>query len=138
MAGCPNELSNLAPVISSCPGSNELLLFCNVSGQQGGYAFRSWATVRACLSALIEFDTLQFVVGQFGAPMTVGQTTLVIDQENLILGSVFITLSGTEIPQNDGTQISYIPTYGDNMVSIVFNQGVQDLQQYIIHFAFIN
>lgn len=138
MAGCTNELSNLAPTITSCPGSNELILFCNVNGQQGGYAFRSWATVRACLSALIEFDTLQFVVGQFGAPMTVGQTTLVLNQENLIPGSVFITLSGTEIPQSDGTQISYIPTYSPGSVSILFNQGVADGQGYIIHFAFIN
>lgn len=138
MAGCTNELSNLAPIITSCPGSNELVLFCNVNGQPGGYAFRSWSTLLGCLSASIEFTTSQFEVGDIGAPMDVDQTVLVINQANLIPGSIFITVGGTELPQNDGLQFSFIPTYNSNGVSLLFNEGVQAGMLFIIHYAFIN
>ena len=46
---CQGELSSLAPTINGCPADTELLLFCNVAGQTGGYAFRTWATVKGCL-----------------------------------------------------------------------------------------
>lgn len=46
---CQGELSSLAPIIGGCPADGELLLFCNVAGQTGGYAFRTWATVKGCI-----------------------------------------------------------------------------------------
>lgn len=48
---CQGELSSLAPVIGGCPADGEYLLFCNVAGQTGGYAFRTWATVFACIQS---------------------------------------------------------------------------------------
>jgi hypothetical protein len=48
-APCQGEFSTLAPLASGCPADNEQILFINVAGQTGGYAFRTWGSVKQCL-----------------------------------------------------------------------------------------
>jgi len=76
---------------------------------------------------------VQFRVGDVGAPMTAGQTTLTLNYSGVINPSADITLDGTELPYDDNNQISYTATYNPNNVQIIFNQGVQNGQLYMIH-----
>ena len=139
MAQCTGELSSLPiPVITTCPTDNELLLFTNVIGVTGGYAFRSWRTVRQCLLSKLLFVVNQFKIGQVGAPMTAGQTVLTISVLNILTDSVRISLGGSDLPRSDNTQISYTVDYyniNPNAVTITFDQGVINGQQYVIYYA---
>lgn len=138
-AACSGELSTLAPTIGGCPADTELLLFCNVAGQQGGYAFRTWGTVKNCLFSNLQFVPFQFKIGTSG-PMNAGDDTLTITQANVIQDSVFITLDGTELPRDDDSQISYGLTYNPNLNNfvVVFNNPVSNGQTYLVHYCYIN
>lgn len=46
---CSGELTTLAPLASGCPADNEQILFVNVPGVTGGYAFRTWQSIKQCL-----------------------------------------------------------------------------------------
>lgn len=86
-----------------------------------------------------QFVFLQFIVGQFGSPMTQGQTVLVITQPNLLQDSVFITYGSNELPRNQSNQISYTVQYNtpaSGQMTITFNQGVNNGELYIIHYAY--
>jgi hypothetical protein len=76
---------------------------------------------------------VQFRVGDPGALMTAGETTLTLNYAGIVNPSIEITLDGTELPYSDSNQISYTATYNANNVQIVFNQGVQNSQLYMIH-----
>ena len=137
MATCTNELYNLIPTITSCPASNELVIFMNVAGQQGGYAARPWSIVRQCLlSQSLTFDFLQFTIGQSGSPLTSGETVLTIDISNIIEDSVTISLDGSVLDRNDNTQISYLVSYSPTEMTVTFNQGVSNNQTYILTYAY--
>ncbi len=77
---------------------------------------------------------IQFRVGDVGAPMTAGQTSLTLNYAGVVNPSIEITLDGTELPYDDNNQISYTATYNPTNIQIVFNQGVQNTQLYMIHF----
>src|SRR5580700_2012505 len=131
-ASCSAELVNLVPTINTCPSDNDLILFCNVAGQTGGYAFRAWSTIRQCLLQQgLSFKFIQFTIGQAGSPMNAGDTELVINVNNPISDSVGVILGGVVLDRNDNTQISYsTPVYTGTNISITFNQGVEDSQTY--------
>lgn len=76
---------------------------------------------------------VQFRIGDVGAPMIAGETDLTLNYAGVVNPSIEITLDGTELPYGDNTQISYTVTYNTNNVVIVFNQGVQTDQLYMIH-----
>lgn len=136
-AACSGELSTLAPTIGGCPADTELLLFVNVAGQQGGYAFRTWGTVKTCLLTGLRVGFLQFTVGQPGSPMNVGDNILIINQNNIIQDSASVVLGGSELPRNDINAISYgTPVYSATQLIITFDQQVQNGQQYIVHYAY--
>lgn len=57
-APCQIEISTGLPILSSCPGNNEYILFANAVGGLDanggftvGYAIRTWATLFACIQA---------------------------------------------------------------------------------------
>lgn len=79
---------------------------------------------------------VQFRVGDVGAPMTAGQTSLTLNYAGVVNPSVIITLDGTEMPYgSDAGQQEYTVTYNANNVVIVFSNGVVNGQLYIIHMA---
>lgn len=77
---------------------------------------------------------VQFRVGDVGAPMTAGQTVLVLNYDNPISGTISVVLDGVELPQNDITQISYTVLMTTTSVTVTFNNPVSNLQQYQIRF----
>lgn len=81
----------------------------------------------------VQTPFVQFRVGDVGAPMTAGETSLTLSYTGVVNPSVEITLDGTEVPYDDPNQISYTATYNPTNVQVVFNQGVQNGQLYIIH-----
>lgn len=138
MAACDEELSGL-PLLSGCPGNNEYFLVGNAIGGKGVglYGRRLWSDIKSCAASAIKYAFSQFVVGQVGAPIPAGQTTLVIAIANIIAESVFITKAGPELPQDDNTQFSYDVTLSSSNMVLIFNQAVQNGEQYIIHYAYI-
>lgn len=137
MATCDIELSSL-PLLSGCPTDSEYFLVGNAVGGQGlgKYGRRLWNDIRSCALAGLHFVFNQFTVGVGTPPINAGQTTIIINTPNIISGSVFITNAGPELPQNDNTQFSYVATVTTSNLVIVFNQAVQNGQQYVIHYAY--
>lgn len=68
----------------------------------------------------------QFRVGDPGALMIAGETTLTLSYAGVVNPSLEITLDGVEVPYGDALQISFTATYNANDVVIVFNTPVQD------------
>ena len=133
---CSGELSTLAPTISGCPADTELLLFCNVAAQQGGYAFRTWGTVRQCLiSSSLVFGNIQAQVGQIGSIVSAGQTVITLNVANVIPDSLNVVLNGVVLDRNDSNQISYTVVYNANNVVITLNQAAQNNQTYVFTYA---
>lgn len=135
---CDTELSSL-PILTGCPLPNEYFLVGNAVGGQGIglYGRRLWSDVRACVLAGLNFVFNQFVIGISG-PTIIGGTTIVLAVANIIPGSLFITLGGPELPQNDNTQISYTVSYSQSQTTIIFDQAVQNNQLYILHYCYTN
>lgn len=55
---CEIEISTGLPILTSCPGNNEYVLFANAVGGLDvnggftvGYAIRTWATIFACIQS---------------------------------------------------------------------------------------
>jgi hypothetical protein len=141
MAACDIDFSAL-PILTGCPGDTELFLVGNAVGgldSSGnytvGYGRRYWGDMRKCILAGLVFVKNQFTVG-FGG-MTAGSTVLVINTANILQDSIWISLDGTELPYNDPTRISYTTDYSNpTRVTITFNQGVSNLQEYIVHYCY--
>lgn len=86
-------------------------------------------------ASLVEIR-LQFVIGESGSLMNAGDTTLVLNYENILSGSLLIFLDGTgELPTNRTDRISYSIFYGTTSSAITFNQPVATGQLYIIRFV---
>lgn len=112
----------------------------NASGGQGIglYGRRLWSDIKSCLLGSIHFVFNNFIIGQPGSPMSVGQTTLTINQTGIIQDSIFVTLVGSELPRNDNSQISYTVSFNPTNAVITFNQAASNGQQYIVHMAYTN
>lgn len=136
------------PILTGCPGPNELIVVGNAVGGVDpngnytvGYGRRYWSAIAACAVAAIKFFFQQFVVGQGGSPIAPGGLVITLNFSSLgingiLQDSVFITFSGTELPRNDNTQISYTIVYSSTQVVITLNQAVNVGQQYILHYAY--
>ena len=68
----------------------------------------------------------QFRVGNPGALMTAGETSLTLNYAGVVNPSLEITLDGGEVPYGDADVFSFTATYNANNVVIVFSQPVQD------------
>lgn len=134
-----NWLNNLDPTNENLPKmANYMYSLCNPyiaaarriidAGETGTIVNPSTGN-----NVTIATPFVQFRVGDVGAPMTAGQTTLTLNYAGVVNPSVEITLDGTELPYADSNQISYTATYNPTNVEIVFNQGVQNTQLYMIH-----
>jgi hypothetical protein len=135
MAGpCSGELSTLAPTINTCPADTDLLLFVNVSGQPGGYAFRPWSKVRQCLLA----QTLTFGYVQIPVPsaqLGIGGTIIRVNQLNVLQDSVMVVLDGVALDRNDGTRVSYTVSYDSTGFTVTLNIGANNLQTYVLTYG---
>lgn len=76
---------------------------------------------------------VQFRVGDVGAPMTAGQTSLTLNYAGVVNPSVEITVDGVEMPYQEDESQSYTATYNPTNVQIVFTEGVSNGQLFIIH-----
>lgn len=138
MAACQIDESAL-PILTGCPGPNELIVVGNaIGGLDGnggytvGYARRYWKDLASCV-----LQGLAFVYGQYAVPdqLAIGQTTIRINQTNVIEDSVGVVLDGGVLDRNDNTQVSYGVAYDSNGFTITLNQGAQNLQTYVVLFA---
>lgn len=75
----------------------------------------------------------QFRVGQPGALMTAGETTLTLNLEGIVNPSIEITSDGNEVPYGDAFVLSFTATYNPTNVVIVFSQPVVTNQLINIH-----
>jgi hypothetical protein len=132
------------PILSGCPGPNELIVVGNAIGgidANGmftvGYGRRTIGSLITCFLNNLIFVYEQFKIGASG-PINPGDVVLTINQTNVIQDSVFITFSGPELPRQDITQISYGISYTASGFSITFDQAVQIGQQYTLHYAYHN
>ena len=139
---CSTEINSL-PILTGCPSDTEavMVMFSSASGNNGGYGLRYMGAVRQCWLAQLQFSFTQFKVGSAGSPISAGETaltiTLPLTTNTILQGSVFITLGGTELPQNDTSQICYGIVYNSaTSFTINFDQGVENGQQYILHYTY--
>lgn len=68
----------------------------------------------------------QFRVGDPGALMTAGETTITFGYTGVVASSLEITLDGVEVPYGDPNVFSFTATYSANEVTVVFSSGVQN------------
>jgi hypothetical protein len=68
----------------------------------------------------------QFRVGDPGALMTAGETTITFGYAGVVNPSLEITLDGVEIPYGDPVVVSFTATYTPTDVQVVFNAPVQN------------
>jgi hypothetical protein len=143
MAGCELDFSAL-PILTGCPADNETFLVGNAVGgldvngmNTVGYARRLWGDLRKCAAAGVKFVFKQFRIGDIGAPILAGATSLVITQAGVLQDSVFITLGGPELPRDPIVdQDSYGVVYSGTGFTINFLAPVQNTEVYIIHYAY--
>lgn len=130
---CSGELSTLAPTINTCPSDTDLILFVNVAGQQGGYAFRPWSVVKQCLLS----QGLTFEYEQLAVPtdLSIGAVTIRVNQTGVLQDSVVVVLDGVVLDRDESTQVSYTVSYDGTGFTITLNQGAQNLQTYVITYA---
>lgn len=76
---------------------------------------------------------VQFRVGDVGAPMVAGETSLTLNYAGVVNPSVEITVDGVEMPYFEDESQSYSVTYNANDVVIEFTEGVSNGQLFIIH-----
>lgn len=78
---------------------------------------------------------LEFKIGDVGALMNPGDTTLTLTGYPFILNaSIAITLDGVDLPIGASDRISFTPTYGLLTSSVTFNSPVAVPQLYSIRF----
>lgn len=141
MAACDLDFSAL-PILSLCPGPNELFLVSNAVGgldQNGnyttGYGRRYYSDIKACILQGMSYTFTQFTVGQPGALIAQGSSAIVINAPNYVNDSLTIFIGGVQLPRNDNSQLSYVYGYVAGQLAITFNQPAQNGQQYIIFYA---
>lgn len=77
---------------------------------------------------------VEFRVGEVGAPMIEGESSIVLVYPFVLNASAVVTLDGTDLAIAASDRISFIPTYGLATLTITFNQAVQNNQLYSIRF----
>jgi len=118
---------------------NQLYAMC------GGYAFSAENLINGSSGGVIVNPSTgtatlndireQFVVGDSGALLVVGQTTLTID---IGVGSIFqsgtfqIELDQSILPRNTSAYVSYTLSYAAGIITVVLNQAAQTSQLYVI------
>ena len=121
---CTIELNDTTriPLLTGCPADGESILFIGAQGGlgQGGYAVRSWKTIKSCILGGISFATFETIVGVDGI-ISVGDIDYVIGQEtgnpvqNIMSGSVKVTIDSSRIyPAPIVGQIYAIIVFGVN------------------------
>lgn len=75
----------------------------------------------------------QFKVGEVGALMLAGETTLTITLSGIVNPSAEITLDGTEVAYGRSDVFSYTATYSPTNIVIVFNNPVENGMLFFIH-----
>lgn len=130
------QKSNSEPTL--IPTGNYLYWICGIYNAQAANIISGGGTGEIVNPASGTASTvlayfLQFVVGEPGAPMVDGQTTLVISLTGFIENSVDIALDGTDLPLNRNDRISFTVDYSNPVqITITFNQGVSNGQLYEI------
>lgn len=81
----------------------------------------------------IATPSYQFKVGEVGALMTAGETTLTITLSGIVNPSAEITLDGTEVAYGRSDVFSYTATYSATDIVIVFNNPVENGMLFFIH-----
>lgn len=76
---------------------------------------------------------VQFRVGDVGAPMVAGETSLTLNYAGVVNPSIEITVDGIEMPYAEDESQSYSVTYNPTNVVIVFTEGVSNGQLFMIH-----
>lgn len=147
---CQSDFASL-PLLSGCPADTEWFLVGNAAGGLDangnfglgtiGYARRLWGDLRKCAVATVKFMPLDFIIGQPGCPMSVGDVALTLTFSTLgitgiLQDSVFITLGGTEMQREDTTELSYGVVYNPDNVVINFLAPVEGGQKYFVHYAY--
>lgn len=82
---------------------------------------------------IIATPLVQFAVGDIGAPILNGQTSMTLNYAGVINPSIDIFLDGTNIPYGVNDRISFTATYNPTNIVIVLNQAVSTGQLYAIH-----
>jgi hypothetical protein len=81
----------------------------------------------------IATPSYQFKVGEVGALMLAGETTLTITLSGIVNPSAEITLDGTEVAYGRSDVFSYTATYSPTNIVIVFNNPVENDMLFFIH-----
>lgn len=81
----------------------------------------------------IQTPFVQFRVGDPGAPIVAGDTTLILNYTGVVNPSIEITVDGVEMPYAEDESQSYTATYNPTNVVIEFTEGVGNGQLFIIH-----
>ncbi len=81
----------------------------------------------------IATPSYQFKVGEVGALMLAGETTLTITLSGIVNPSAEITLDGTEVAYGRSDVFSYTATYSPTNIVIVFNNPVENGMLFFIH-----
>jgi len=126
----PNYVSQTGTVRNYAPAGKVL---CLAKGNDN--VWYEIATNTNTTTSNTNFVPLEFKIGGIGSPMTAGQTVLEIVVNNAIQDSEFITLDNAFMPPNRNDQISYGAAYTTTKITITFNQGVIDGQNYYIKYA---
>jgi hypothetical protein len=79
-------------------------------------------------------QTIEFVVGDVGAPILNGQTSMVLNYTSVLSSSVYISLDGVDLPVGVSDRISFNVIYISNNITITFNQAVITGQLYSVRF----
>lgn len=77
---------------------------------------------------------IEFRIGDVGAPMVEGETSIVLSYPFVLNASAVVTLDGVDLPIAASDRISFTPTYGLLTLTITFNQAVANNQLYSIRF----
>lgn len=146
MGACSREISTL-PVLAGCPGSGEYFFMVGADGGlgTGKYALRPASDIKACFLSAIKKDKIQVVVGvtedgDGNIIMSNTSTQLVITRSGIIQGSVWVTATGPEMPQEaDGVSTAYYgePQYSGDEVTINFIQSFGDGDVVIVHLLYL-
>lgn len=76
---------------------------------------------------------VQFVVGEVGALMTVGQTQLVLNYTGILDNSISIDVDGSELPINRSDRFSFTAVVVSGSATVTFNAPVSDGMLIMLH-----
>lgn len=87
------------------------------------------------VASTIIAELVEFTVGDVGAPISAGQTSMTLTYESVLSSSVSIALDGVELATGTHSdRIAYNVIYTSNNIQITFNQAVSTGQVYSVRF----